>query len=74
MKRKFYKEIWSARFAKMLHLEEQSVADYQALLDETKKLAKDHAIIPHFEKLIADEKKHAILVKELMQILDRQPV
>ena len=58
----------------MLHLEEQSVADYQALLDETKKLAKDHAIIPHFEKLIADEKKHAILVKELMQILDRQPV
>jgi rubrerythrin len=26
----------------------------------------------HFEKLITDEKRHALLVQELIQILERQ--
>lgn len=72
MKRKFYKELWDSRFSKMLKLEEQSIADYQDLLEETKKRFAGHAIIPHLEQLISDEKKHVLLVKELIQILERQ--
>ena len=72
MERKFYKEIWSIRFNKMLELEEKSVVGYQALLEECKKKYKGHSIEPHFEKLIADEKKHVLLVQELIEILNRQ--
>ena len=63
MKRKFYKELWSIRFNKMLGLEKQSIVDYQALLEECKKRYKGHSIKPHLERLIADEKRHALLVK-----------
>ncbi len=73
MERRFYKELWRLRFDKMLGLENQSIVDYQVLLEECKKRFKNHAMIPHFEKLIADEKKHALLVQELIQILERQP-
>lgn len=74
MKRRFYKEVWELRFKKMLILEEQSIVDYQALLEETQKHYQGHAIIPHLQRLIADEKKHAVLVKELLQILEKQVV
>ena len=73
MERRFYKELWSIRFNKMLELEKQSVVAYQALLDESKKKHKGHSIEPHLEGLIADEKKHVTLVEELLQILDAQP-
>lgn len=74
MKRRFYKEMWAIRFVKMLRLEEQSITDYQGLLDETHKHYPGHSIIPHLQRLIADEKKHAILCKELLEILERQVV
>ncbi len=74
MKRKFYKELWSERFVKMLRLEEQSVVDYQALLDEIQKNHPGHAMVPHLQRLVGDEKKHALLVKELLTILERQVV
>ena len=73
MRREFYKELWRLRFEKMLRLEEQSVVGYQALLEESKKRFRDHSIIPNLEKLISDEKRHALLVKELISILERQP-
>ena len=73
MERRFYKELWSLRFNKMLALEKKSVVDYQALLDECKKRFKNHSIASHLERLIADEKKHALLVQELIEILSRQP-
>jgi hypothetical protein len=57
----------------MLKLEEQSVLDYQAMLDECKAKSGQHAIVPHLQGLIRDEKKHALLCKELLAILDRQP-
>ena len=72
MERRFYKELWSIRFDKMLKLEKQSVAAYQALLDESRKRHKGHSIEPNLDKLIADEKKHTLLVQELIEILDRQ--
>lgn len=72
MKRKFYKELWHLRFTKMLGLEKQSAGEYEALLGECKKYYKDHAVIPIFEKLIADEKRHARLVEDLLRILERQ--
>jgi len=72
MDRRLYRELWRLRFEKMLKLEEESVKDYQTLIEECRRKHKDHSIIPHFEKLIADEKKHVALVKELLQILNRQ--
>ena len=72
MERVFYKELWRIRFTKMLQLEEQSVTDYQALLKECQKKYKGHSIEANLEKLITDEKKHALLVRELIGILDRQ--
>ena len=73
MERRLYKELWRLRFEKMLRLEEESVTDYQALLEECKTKYKSHTLIPHFERLITDEKKHAHLCKELLTILNRQP-
>ena len=73
MERRFYKELWTIRFHKMLQLEKQSVVDYQALLEGCKKRHKGHSIEPHLERLIADEKKHTLLVQELIEILSRQP-
>ena len=72
MKRRFYKELWGVRFNKMLDLEEKSVVNYQALLDECKSHFRHHSIVAHLERLIIDEKKHAVLVRELIKILDRQ--
>lgn len=73
MERRLYKELWSIRFKKMLALEEKSILEYQALLDESKRRVGDSFIIPQLEKIIFDEKAHAQLVKELIQILERQP-
>ena len=73
MKRRFYKELWSNRFERMLRLKEKSAEDYLALIDECKKRFKDHSIIAHLTQLVADENKHAALVRELIGILNRQP-
>lgn len=72
MERRFYRELWELRFNKMLELEKKSVVDYEALLEECRKRFKNHAIQEHLEKLIHDEKKHARLVGELLEILARQ--
>jgi rubrerythrin len=73
MERKFYKELWDIRFNKMLVLERQGIVAYQGLLQECKTKHKGHSVEAHLERLIADEKRHAILVEELLQILDAQP-
>ena len=72
MERRLYQELWSLRFNKMLELEKKSVTDYEFLLEECKKRDKAHSIQPHLERLIKDEKKHTLLVEELLQILDSQ--
>ena len=73
MERKYYKEVWGKRFKKMLTLETQSVLDYEKLLLECRQKFKGHAIEPILEKLITDEKRHALLVQELTKILQCQP-
>lgn len=73
MKRKFYKELWGMRFKKMLTLEKDSVVAYSSMLKECKKKHQMDSIIPHLERLVADEKRHALLCKELCAILERQP-
>lgn len=72
MERIFYNELWRLRFEKMLKLEKDSIVEYRSLLEESKKRFKNHSINEHLEKLVADEKKHALLVEELIQILERQ--
>ncbi|MBI4431942.1 MAG: hypothetical protein HY592_00455 [Candidatus Omnitrophica bacterium] len=73
MDRRLYHEIWKLRFDKMLELEKKSVADYTALLEESRRRHKGHSIEPHLERLITDEKKHTLLVEELIKILSAQP-
>ena len=59
------------RFQKMLKLEEQSIADYRALLKECKE-KKNIDLETNLKKLILDETKHAKLVRELLNIVSRQ--
>ena len=73
MQRKLYKELWVLRFHKMLSLEHQSVEEYQVLLEECQKKSKGEIELQNdLRKLIADEKKHAQLVQELLNIVQQQ--
>ncbi len=73
MQRKLFKELWVLRFEKMLRLEEESVVAYESYLDECKEKYKDEKEVQrHLKTLIADEKKHARLVRELLKIVKRQ--
>ena len=72
MQRKLYRELWNIRFLKMLELEKKSIQSYEALLEECRKKHKGHSIEPHLERLIADEKKHERLVRQLLEILRAQ--
>lgn len=74
MKRKLYRELWSLRFHKLLDLERAAAAEYGELLQTYRKNPAASAVVPHLERLLADEKKHAALCEELLAILDRQPV
>lgn len=73
MERKYYKELWSLRFKKMLELEEHGVTAYQAMLDEARKKSKGHPIEAHLERLVTDEKRHVTLVADLIKILEGEP-
>lgn len=72
MDRTSYRELWQIRFKKMLHLETKSVAEYESLLAHCLGSQGDREAAAHLAGLIADEKKHVELVKELLGILDRQ--
>lgn len=71
MQKKLYKELWNLRFQKMLVLEEQGILDYKNLLKECTK-SKDEEIAESLKQLIADETKHAKLVRELIKIVSDQ--
>ena len=74
MQRELYKELWLLRFQKMLQLEEESVKQYENLLEESQKMYKnDIETQDIFKKLIVDEQRHAKLVQELLNIVDKQP-
>lgn len=74
MQRALYQELWTLRFGKILSLEETCVREYGVLLKECKQKYKtDRELQNQFQKLIADEKKHAKLVRELLTIVHRQP-
>ena len=73
MDRRATKKLWKIRFDKMFLLEKQGVRNYEMLLKECQDKYKSHPIVPHFKKLITDEKKHVLLVEELLTILRRQP-
>ncbi len=72
MHRKLYRELWGARFKRMLDLEKKSIQDYEKMLNECRSHHNEHSVIPLLERLIRDETKHAQLVEELIQILGRQ--
>ena len=71
MQKKLFQELWNLRFQKMLTLEEQSISDYKDLLKECNQL-KDEETIKKLKQLIADETRHAKLVRELIKIVKRQ--
>lgn len=72
MERRLYRELWSIRFQKMLKLEKDSAVSYEKLLNQCRQSNKDHAVIGHLERLVQDEKRHAKLCEELLEILGRQ--
>ena len=73
MERKLYRELWKIRFNKMLALEKQGVTVYQKLLSECRNKYRGHSVEAPLERLIADEKRHVILVGRLLRILEAQP-
>ena len=73
MQRKLYKELWAIRFQKMLKLEEQSAIAYESVLEECKDQWKENPELEtSLKKIISDEKKHAKLVRELLEIVNQQ--
>ena len=73
MQRKLYKELWAIRFQKMLRLEEQSAIAYESVLEECKDQWKENPELEtSLKKIISDEKKHAKLVQELLEIVNQQ--
>ncbi|MCG3175234.1 MAG: hypothetical protein MOGMAGMI_00156 [Candidatus Omnitrophica bacterium] len=72
MNRQLYRELWNLRFTKMLDIELQSIEEYKHILAELRKSHGNHAVVPHLERLVADETKHAKLCEELLRILKRQ--
>ena len=73
MQRKLYKELWLLRFQKMLELEEGSVSEYEDLLKKCgEKYGSGLKFQDELKNLIADEKKHVRLVRELLSIVREQ--
>jgi len=76
MERKLYKQLWKARFEKMLTLEKEGLKTYQDLIKDCSKkenLRQHPAIQLNLEQVAEDEKRHIKLVEELLAILNRQP-
>ncbi len=71
MQKKLYQELWNLRFQKMLALEEQSIVGYKGLIKECNKF-QDEETVEKLKQLIADETRHARLVRELIKIVKRQ--
>lgn len=73
MQRKLFKELWTLRFEKILEIEKQALQVYGALLKDCKTHYQDEAgLQKNFESLIQDEKRHVLLVQELLDIVCRQ--
>lgn len=73
MRGALYKEFWAMRFREMLRLEEEGVSSYEALLEECQSQHKtERTLQAELKNLIADEKKHVRLVRELLEIVARQ--
>ena len=72
MQGKFYKELWTMRFQKMLELEREGVQTYQAILDGCGKDKSRAKLKADLKKLVEDEKKHVTLVQQLLEIVERQ--
>ena len=72
MERRLYRELWNIRFQRMLKLEKNSAAVYEKLLAECRESNRDHSVVTHLERLVQDEKRHARLCEELLEILGRQ--
>jgi len=75
MERRLYKQLWKARFEKMLALEKESLDVYQSLIKDCGKIEnlKQHPGIQiNLEQVSEDEKRHIKLVEELLAIVNRQ--
>ena len=72
MQGKFYKELWTMRFQKMLELEREGVQTYQSIVDGCGKDKSCANLKADLKKLVEDEKKHVKLVHQLLEIVERQ--
>ena len=72
MQGRFHKELWTMRFQRMLDLELRAAETYEFLLEECKQKEEEMSVQEELAKLVADEKKHAKLVQQLLEIVAKQ--
>ena len=69
MRDDFLKTLWLLRFDKIKKMEEEAAWGYQEVLDRCLSLfGKNDDVIKHLEKLVQEERQHAKLGDELIQI------
>lgn len=72
MKEEFLKTLWMLRFEKMKETEENAAWTYQEILDEClAAFGESDPGVENLHKLVREERGHAHLAEELMQILRR---
>lgn len=72
MQKKLYKELWRLRFEKMLTLEEESIQEYEQILQECTQDNVQGTVKGRLKQVISDEAAHVKLVQELIQIVNSQ--
>lgn len=70
---KHYKELWKARFKKMLESEKYSLVFYRRLLKEKSPLLSMEAK-KILQEILRDEIKHARIAKELLRLVDEKVI
>lgn len=67
-----YKELWMARFQKMLKCEQDSLAFYKRVLEENESLLSSTKAKTLLEEILRDEIKHARIVGELIHLINEK--
>ena len=71
MKNEYLKTLWALRFQKMKKNEEEAAWKYQEVLDVCLIDLKEDSVIQSLHQLVREERMHARLAEDLIQIVHR---